>query len=152
MCALCFEPRLVAASLTHINSSWCRYEPSGTLHGLLRVRGFTQDDAHIYCTPSQAKEEISAVLRLTQRFLSTFGFKRYQVGSSNCRKTPLCFRLIWDIFVVAQVHLSTRPVGENTTVGSDQAWDAATAALIEALDEVGLDYEVDEGEGAFYGE
>eukprot|EP01043_Picozoa_sp_COSAG02_P041309 COSAG02_NODE_3413_length_6785_cov_8.990278_4_plen_66_part_00 len=52
---------------------------------------------------------------------------------------------------MAQVHLSTRPVGENATVGSDKAWEAATAALTQALDDVGLDYEVDEGEGAFYG-
>jgi threonyl-tRNA synthetase len=59
---------------------------------------------------------------------------------------------VWNLRLdMAQVHLSTRPVGENATVGSDEAWEAATAALTEALDDVGLDYEVDEGEGAFYG-
>lgn len=101
-----------------------RYERSGTLHGLMRVRGFTQDDAHIFCLPEQLTDEIVQVLDLTERILSRFGFEKYQIM------------------------LSTRP---EKSVGSDEIWTAATAALVEALGIKGWDYAVDEGGGAFYG-
>ncbi|MEG4282141.1 threonine--tRNA ligase [Microcoleus sp. A006_D1] len=101
-----------------------RYERSGALHGLMRVRGFTQDDAHIFCLPDQITAEILGVLNLTERILSDFGFKNYEVN------------------------LSTRPA---KSVGTDEVWDLATAALIEALDAKGWDYVTDEGGGAFYG-
>lgn len=101
-----------------------RYERSGVLHGLMRVRGFTQDDAHIYCHPDTVKEEIIKVLDLTITMLSRFGFKEY------------------DIF------LSTRP---EHYVGSEENWELATSALKEALEEKGMDYTVDPGEGVFYG-
>ena len=101
-----------------------RYERSGVLHGLMRVRGFTQDDAHIFCLPDQIADEILGVLNLTEQILSDFGFKNYEVN------------------------LSTRPA---KSVGTDHVWDLATAALIEALDAKGWDYVTDEGGGAFYG-
>eukprot|EP00250_Pteridium_aquilinum_P033217 c5330_g1_i2 orf=97-2145(+) len=101
-----------------------RYEKSGTLHGLFRVRGFTQDDAHIFCLPSQIKDEIRGVLDLTEDLLSEFGFKKYEVN------------------------LSTKP---EKAVGSDEIWEKATVALKEALDDKGWDYVYDEGGGAFYG-
>jgi threonyl-tRNA synthetase len=101
-----------------------RHELSGALHGLMRVRGFTQDDAHIFCRPDQIEAEIAGVLALTRKILSTFGFERYEIN------------------------LSTRPEG---SVGSDAIWDTATAALTAALQHAGLDYQVDEGGGAFYG-
>jgi len=101
-----------------------RYERSGVLHGLMRVRGFTQDDAHIFCLPDQIADEILGVLHLTEQILSDFGFKNYEVN------------------------LSTRPA---KSVGNDDVWDLATAALIEALDAKGWDYVTDEGGGAFYG-
>lgn len=101
-----------------------RYERSGVLHGLMRVRGFTQDDAHIFCLPDQIAGEILGVLHLTEQILSDFGFKNYEVN------------------------LSTRPA---KSVGNDEVWDLATAALIEALDAKGWDYVTDEGGGAFYG-
>ncbi|MFM9268045.1 threonine--tRNA ligase [Tychonema sp. BBK16] len=101
-----------------------RYERSGVLHGLMRVRGFTQDDAHIFCLPDQIAGEILGVLNLTEQILSDFGFKNYEVN------------------------LSTRPA---KSVGTDEVWDLATAALIEALDAKGWDYVTDEGGGAFYG-
>ena len=101
-----------------------RYERSGVLHGLMRVRGFTQDDAHIFCLPDQIADEILGVLHLTEQILSDFGFKNYEVN------------------------LSTRPA---KSVGNDEVWDLATAALIEALDAKGWDYVTDEGGGAFYG-
>ncbi len=101
-----------------------RYERSGVLHGLMRVRGFTQDDAHIFCLPDQISDEILGVLNLTEQILSDFGFKNYEVN------------------------LSTRPA---KSVGTDEVWDLATAALIEALDAKGWDYVTDEGGGAFYG-
>lgn len=101
-----------------------RYEKSGTLHGLFRVRGFTQDDAHIFCLPSQIKDEIRGVLDLTEDLLSEFGFKKYEVN------------------------LSTKP---EKAVGSDEIWEKATGALKEALDDKGWDYVYDEGGGAFYG-
>jgi len=101
-----------------------RYERSGVLHGLLRVRGFSQDDAHIFCRPEQIQEEVIGVLDLTISILKTFGFDDY------------------DVF------LSTRP---EKFVGSEVNWDKATVALKNALSSKGLDYEVDEGGGAFYG-
>jgi len=100
-----------------------RHEPSGTLHGLLRVRHITQDDAHIFCAEDQVKEEV-------QRCLD-FGF------------------FIYDIFgFEPRLELSTRP---EKRVGSDEMWDRAEAALEAALTEKGLDFEVNEGDGAFYG-
>lgn len=101
-----------------------RYERSGTLHGLMRVRGFTQDDAHIYCLPEQLQDEIVQVLELTETILSRFGFDKYDIM------------------------LSTRP---EKSVGSDEIWDAATTALEGALKVKGWDYSIDEGGGAFYG-
>lgn len=101
-----------------------RYERSGTLHGLMRVRGFTQDDAHIYCLPEQLQDEIVSVLDLTETILSRFGFDKYDIM------------------------LSTRP---EKSVGSDEIWDAATLALEGALKAKGWDYTIDEGGGAFYG-
>ncbi|MGH1393090.1 MAG: threonine--tRNA ligase [Trichormus sp.] len=101
-----------------------RYERSGALHGLMRVRGFTQDDAHIFCLPQQITDEILGVLNLTEQILSDFGFKNYEVN------------------------LSTRP---DKSVGTDQVWELATSALKAALDTKGWDYVVDAGGGAFYG-
>jgi len=101
-----------------------RYERSGTLHGLFRVRGFTQDDAHIFCLPSQLEDEIVGVLDLTENILNKFGFKKFDVM------------------------LSTRPA---ESVGDDSIWDKATTALIGALVRKGWSYNVDEGGGAFYG-
>jgi threonyl-tRNA synthetase len=101
-----------------------RYERSGTLHGLMRVRGFTQDDAHIFCLPEQLTDEIVGVLDLTEEILSKFGFTDYDIM------------------------LSTRP---EKSVGSDKIWDDATEALRGALERKGWDYGIDEGGGAFYG-
>jgi len=101
-----------------------RYERSGVLHGLMRVRGFTQDDAHIYCTPDQLTEEIQRVLNFTMFMLSTFGFDAYDV------------------------YLSTRP---EKYVGSIGKWDEATEALRQALENNKIDYKIDPGEGVFYG-
>ncbi len=101
-----------------------RYERSGALHGLMRVRGFTQDDAHIFCLPTQITSEILGVLNLTEKILSDFGFTNYEIN------------------------LSTRP---QNYVGTDQAWDLATTALIEALNIKQWDYVEDQGGGAFYG-
>ncbi len=103
-----------------------RYERSGVLHGLLRVRGFTQDDAHIICTPDQIEDEILEVLRFSLHMWKAFGFS--------------------DI----KAYLATRP-GEDKSVGDDSAWGQATESLKKAIDAEGLDYEVDEGGGAFYG-
>ena len=100
-----------------------RHEKSGQLHGLMRVRCFTQDDAHIYMLPEQIASEIKGVVRIIDEVYKLFGFKYH-------------------------VELSTRP--ENS-MGSDEDWEAATAALRAALDEIGLPYEVNEGDGAFYG-
>ncbi len=100
-----------------------RHEKSGQLHGLMRVRCFTQDDAHIFMTPDQITTEIKGVARLINEVYTLFGFKYH-------------------------VELSTRP--ENS-IGSDEDWDAATAALRQALDELNLPYVVNEGDGAFYG-
>ncbi|KXZ42869.1 hypothetical protein GPECTOR_113g281 [Gonium pectorale] len=101
-----------------------RYERSGTMHGLFRVRGFTQDDAHIFCLPSQITSEIKGVLDLVEETLGTFGFRDYEVN------------------------LSTRP---EKSVGSDAIWETAEGALREALAAKGWGYQVDAGGGAFYG-
>uniref|UniRef100_M0WZI9 threonine--tRNA ligase n=1 Tax=Hordeum vulgare subsp. vulgare TaxID=112509 RepID=M0WZI9_HORVV len=101
-----------------------RYELSGALHGLFRVRGFTQDDAHIFCLEDQIKDEIRGVLDLTEEILGQFGFRNYEVN------------------------LSTRP---EKSVGSDDIWEKATIALKDALDDKGWGYTIDEGGGAFYG-
>ncbi|MFN9644627.1 MAG: threonine--tRNA ligase [Cyanobacteriota bacterium] len=101
-----------------------RYERPGVMHGLMRVRGFTQDDAHVFCLPEQIGEEILRVLNLTERILSTFDFRRYEI------------------------HLSTRP---EKSIGTDAVWELATTGLRQALDRKGWAYEVDEGGGAFYG-
>jgi len=101
-----------------------RYERSGVLHGLLRVRGFTQDDAHLFCRPNQIEEEIVKVLDLILFILRSFGFDEYKV------------------------YLSTRP---EKFVGSEDDWEQATNALKQALEKSKLKYEVDPGEGVFYG-
>jgi threonyl-tRNA synthetase len=101
-----------------------RYERSGVLHGLLRVRGFTQDDAHIICTPEQMNSEMSEVLRFSLYMLRNFGFQK-------CR-----------------IYLSTRP---EKWIGTDQMWQDAEEALRKVIDENNLEYEVDEGGGVFYG-
>ena len=101
-----------------------RHEMSGALHGLMRVRGFTQDDAHIFCREEQIADEVLGVLDLTLSMLEDFGFERFVIN------------------------LSTRP---EKAVGSEEIWDKATAALRSALDSKGLDYVLDEGGGAFYG-
>ena len=100
-----------------------RHEKSGQLHGLMRVRCFTQDDAHIYMMPEQITSEIKGVARLIDEVYRQFGFKYH-------------------------VELSTRP--ENS-IGSEEDWELATAGLRRALEEMGLDYVVNEGDGAFYG-
>jgi threonyl-tRNA synthetase len=101
-----------------------RYENQGSLHGLLRVRGFTQDDAHLFLTEEQAEPEIERCLHFVIEMLRAFGFHDYAMN------------------------LSTRPA---KSVGSDEGWAKATAALRKALESVGLPYQVDEGGGAFYG-
>jgi threonyl-tRNA synthetase len=101
-----------------------RYERSGVLHGLLRVRGFTQDDAHIFCTPAQVEDEIREVLRFCLGVWDDFGFE--------------------DV----KAYLATRP---EKSVGEQERWDQATESLKKAIDEQGLDYEMDDGGGAFYG-
>ena len=100
-----------------------RHEKSGQLHGLFRVRCFTQDDAHIFMTREQIKDEIKGVVRLINEVYTLFGFKYH-------------------------VELSTRP--ENS-MGSDEDWDIATESLRSALNDLGLEYVVNEGDGAFYG-
>ena len=101
-----------------------RYERGGTLHGMLRVRGLTQDDAHIFCTPEQIGTEIDGVLDLTFDLLGAFGFEDFTVN------------------------LSTRP---EKAVGSDQQWEIAEKSLKNTLDSRGLKFELEEGGGAFYG-
>jgi threonyl-tRNA synthetase len=101
-----------------------RYERSGTLHGLLRVRGFTQDDAHIFCTPDQIFDEIREVLRFSLYMLKSFGF------------------------TTINAYLSTRPAD---AVGEPARWDTAIESLRKAIEAEGLEYGVDEGGGAFYG-
>jgi threonyl-tRNA synthetase len=109
--------RLAELGLVH------RHELSGVLHGLMRVRCFTQDDAHIFMLPSQIREEIIGVIDLVDYFYSIFGFNY-------------------------KVELSTRP---EKSMGSDEIWEMATTALEEALKARGMDYKVNEGDGAFYG-
>ena len=101
-----------------------RYERSGVLHGLMRVRGFTQDDAHIFCLPEQVEDEIGGVLDLTFELLEAFGFSEYSIS------------------------LSTRP---EKHVGDQEMWEHATESLRKALVDRGLDYNIDDGGGAFYG-
>jgi len=101
-----------------------RYEPSGALHGLLRVRHFTQDDAHIFCTPEQMEEECRTVVRLIMDIYKDFGFEQ------------------------VRVKLSTRP---EHRIGSDEIWDRLEGALAQALESMGMGYELFPGEGAFYG-
>jgi threonyl-tRNA synthetase len=101
-----------------------RYERPGVMHGLMRVRGFTQDDAHVFCLPEQISDEILAILDLTEKILSTFDFRSYEIN------------------------LSTRP---EKSIGDDAVWKLATDGLIEALNRKGWAYKVDEGGGAFYG-
>ncbi len=101
-----------------------RYERSGVLHGLMRVRGFTQDDAHIFCMPDQIEEEIGKVLDLTFELLEAFGFNHYTIA------------------------LSTRP---EKYVGEIDMWDHATDSLRKAIESRSLKYTIDEGGGAFYG-
>ena len=101
-----------------------RYERPGVMHGLMRVRGFTQDDAHVFCLPEQISDEILKILDLTETILSTFDFRNYEIN------------------------LSTRP---EKSIGDDAVWDLATKGLTEALQRKGWDYKIDEGGGAFYG-
>lgn len=101
-----------------------RHEKAGVLHGLLRVRGFTQDDAHIFCLPEQLKPEIKSVIDFVFDTMKVFGFK--------------------DV----SIELSTRP---EKSIGSDEDWKLATNALEESLKEKGLSYDTNEGDGAFYG-
>ena len=109
---------------------WCelgtvyRYERTGALQGLMRVRGFTQDDAHIFCLPEQLEDEIFNIIDLNLHILKTFGFSEYDI------------------------YLSTQP---EKFVGSEENWSKATEALKRALEKKGLNYEVDPGEGVFYG-
>ncbi|MBC9783730.1 threonine--tRNA ligase [Heliobacterium chlorum] len=100
-----------------------RHEISGALHGLMRVRCFTQDDAHIFMLPSQIKEEIMGVIDLVDRFYKTFGFDYH-------------------------IELSTKP---EKAMGSDDIWELATSSLEEALKAKGMDYKINPGDGAFYG-
>jgi len=101
-----------------------RYEPSGTMHGLMRVRGFTQDDGHIFCTEDQIMQETEKFIELLSKIYSDLGFNNFDIK------------------------LSTRP--ENR-VGSDEIWDKAEKSLEDAIKHLGLNYEIDEGDGAFYG-
>ena len=101
-----------------------RYEKAGALHGLLRVRGFTQDDAHLFCTPEQMDDEIEEVLRFSLHMLRSFGFTEIHA------------------------YISTRP---EKSVGDPALWDSATASLTKAVEKAGLAYDIDEGGGAFYG-
>lgn len=101
-----------------------RYERPGVMHGLMRVRGFTQDDAHVFCLPEQISDEILRILDLTETILSTFDFRHYQIN------------------------LSTRP---DKSIGDDAVWELATQGLVEALERKGWPYTIDQGGGAFYG-
>jgi threonyl-tRNA synthetase len=99
-----------------------RYERSGVLHGLLRVRGFTQDDAHVFCRPDQLKDEVNAVLDLTEFMMQTFGYRYH-------------------------AYLATRP---EHSIGSDEEWEFATQALHDALKGRGMPFDLDQGGGVFY--
>ncbi|MEM5770649.1 MAG: threonine--tRNA ligase, partial [Bacillota bacterium] len=109
--------RLAELGLVH------RHELSGALHGLMRVRSFTQDDAHLYMLPSQIKEEVQGVIKLIDSIYKVFGFAYH-------------------------VELSTRP---EKAMGSEEIWEKATNALREALEGMGTEFRVNEGDGAFYG-
>src|SRR5215213_5829786 len=100
-----------------------RYERSGTLHGMLRVRGFTQDDAHIFCTPDQVIDEVESVIDLAEHMANVFGYE-------------------------FQAYLATKP---EKAIGDDEVWDLAIERLRTAMDRRGLSYKIDEGGGAFYG-
>lgn len=100
-----------------------RHEKSGELHGLLRVRGFTQDDAHLFCRPDQLNEEIKGIIDFVDDVMKVFGFE-------------------------FEMELSTRP---EKSIGTDEEWEKATQALLQSLKEKGLPYDINEGEGAFYG-
>jgi threonyl-tRNA synthetase len=113
-----FPMRMAELGLVH------RHEMSGVLHGLFRVRLFTQDDAHIYCLPDQVEDEVLGVIELVRRMYRTFGFEN------------------------VQVELSTRPA---KSIGSDEMWQTAEGALAAALQRAGLDYVLNPGDGAFYG-
>jgi threonyl-tRNA synthetase len=102
-----------------------RYERAGTLHGLMRIRGFTQDDSHIYCTPDQAADEIASLLDFVMSVLRAFGFNDFTANLST--KDPKKY------------------------VGDDDAWESATDALRAALEKYGLEYKIKEGDAAFYG-
>jgi threonyl-tRNA synthetase len=102
-----------------------RYERAGTLHGLMRIRGFTQDDSHIYCTEDQLQDEIASLLDFVMSVLRRFGFKDFTANLST--KDP------------------------SKYVGDDAIWDKATDALRAALEKYGLDYKIKEGDAAFYG-
>jgi threonyl-tRNA synthetase len=113
-----FPMRIAELGLVH------RHEASGVMHGLFRVRQFTQDDAHIFCTPEQIESEIVGVIELTFEIYKAFGFEDFHV------------------------ELSTKP---EKHIGSDEIWEIATNALKEALKHKGIEYKLNEGEGAFYG-
>jgi threonyl-tRNA synthetase len=113
-----FPMRVAELGLVH------RYEASGQMHGLVRVRQFTQDDAHIFCLPEQIEDEIIGVINMILEIYMTFGFDDYHI------------------------ELSTKP---EKHIGSDEIWDVATDALRGALEHKGLDYEINDGDGAFYG-
>ncbi|MFA6619079.1 MAG: threonine--tRNA ligase [Candidatus Neomarinimicrobiota bacterium] len=102
-----------------------RYELSGALHGLMRVRGFTQDDAHIFCTPEQLNDEVEKLLKFSFDFLAAFGFKEYEL------------------------YLSTKPA--EKFVGEPELWEKAQESLSKSMEKMDIDYKVDEGGGAFYG-
>jgi threonyl-tRNA synthetase len=105
-----------------------RYERSGTMHGLLRVRGFTQDDAHIFCTPEQIEEEVAACVEFAESVLKTFGFAEFKVELST-----------WD------------PKDRKSYVGSDENWEMAAGSLKRVLDAKQIPYKEIPGEAAFYG-
>jgi len=113
-----FPMRVAELGLVH------RYEASGQMHGLVRVRQFTQDDAHIFCMPEQIEPEIIGVINLVQELYAAFGFTDYQI------------------------ELSTKP---DKHIGSDEIWEIATNALRGALEHKGLPFQINEGDGAFYG-
>lgn len=101
-----------------------RYEKSGVLHGLLRVRGFTQDDAHIFCREDQVEDEIKATVQFAINMLNDFGFEDLNI------------------------YISTKP---EKAIGTEEMWEVATQSLIKAVEDLELKYEIEEGEGAFYG-
>jgi threonyl-tRNA synthetase len=113
-----FPMRVAELGLVH------RHEASGVMHGLFRVRQFTQDDAHIFCTPEQIEPEVIAVIDLTFEIYQAFGFEEFHI------------------------ELSTKP---EKHIGSDEVWDTATSALKNALEHKAIEYKLNEGEGAFYG-